>query len=186
MTDDFILEEDESESLSSRRPFFIAVGVLATVGILAVACIAITLISRPSDQTDEIAAIETRNAFIELTNEAVTRTVVAMRTEAARPTDTPQASPTSTATSIPTNTPRPSDTPVVAQADEEETADSGVSGTRVFGTGAGDNTPTPIAPLGGGTDGGSLPETGISTLGASVAAILLLAVLVVARRLRRS
>lgn len=188
MSEDFIFEEDESVDQSTRRPFLIAVGALATVGVVAVACIVITLIGRGTStrRAEEIAAIETRNAEIAVTNEAVTRTIAAMETEAARPTDTPPATSTSTSTPIPTNTPRPTDTPVVAQA-EEETAVPELAGTSVFGPGTGADTPTPIAPLGGvGTEGGTLPQTGLSTWAASIAAVIFLAIVVVARRLRNS
>lgn len=184
MTEEFILEDDVSEDSSNRRPFLIAAGALAIVGILAIGCIAIALTRRGSSgNVQEIAAIETQNAIIAVTNEAVTRTIEAMQTEAARPTDTPVFTPTSTATPIPTNTPRPTDTPVVQQA-EEETPD--LSGTTFFAGAIGDATPTPIGALGSGATDSSLPQTGIGTWAASVAALFLLGVLVVARRLRSS
>jgi LPXTG-motif cell wall-anchored protein len=185
MTEDFIFEEDESADQSTRRAFLIAVGVLATVGVVSVACIAIILLGRGSNgDLDEIAAIETRNAETLARNEDVTRTLIAMETEAARPTNTPPATPTNTATPVPTNTPRPTDTPVVAQAGEDEATSPSFSGTSAFGTGAAADTPTPIAALGGGTGDGSLPQTGISTWGATIAAFLLIAILIAARRLR--
>jgi hypothetical protein len=188
MTEDFILEEGENEGSANRRPFLYAVAALAAIGILAIACTAIFYFSDGAarGRSDEIAMIETQNAIVAVTNEAVTRTIEAMETEAARPTNTPRPTATDLPTLIPTNTPRPTDTPVVKQA-EEGTETPDFSGTSAFVTGTGGNTPTPIAPLGGGTTGnGSLPQTGIETWGAYVAALLLIGVLVVARRLRSS
>jgi type IV secretory pathway VirB10-like protein len=187
MTEEFILEEDESpDGLDrlNRRPFLIAVGGLAIVGILAVACIFVVLSLRgPSARgADQIAAIETQNAIIAVTNEAVTLTIAALETEAARPTDTPRPTATNTPTPIPTETPTPTNTPVVQQAEEEEES---LTGTTVFGSGGLGISPTPIGPLGGGEEG-TLPQTGIATWGASVAALLLIAILFAARRLRSS
>jgi LPXTG-motif cell wall-anchored protein len=188
MTEEFILEEDDSlddRGSSNRRPFLIAVGGLALVGVLAVACIAIVLSFRGRSATnaDQIAAIETQNAVIAVTNEAVTLTIAALETEAARPTNTPEPTATNTPTPIPTETPTPTNTPVVQQTEEVEVAD--LSGTTVFGPGGLGASPTPIGPLGGGEEG-TLPQTGIATWGATVAALLLVAILFVARRLRSS
>jgi LPXTG-motif cell wall-anchored protein len=183
MTEDFILEENEDGDSGERRPFLIAVGVLAAIGILSVVGIAIVLMTRDAQPSNrqEIAAIETRNAEIAVTNEAVTRVVAAMETEAARPTETLEPTSTPQSTAIPTNTPRPTNTPVVRQAEEDEaTPDS--SGSSSLGTGGA--TPTPIAALGSGD--GSLPQTGIGTWAATIAAVVLLAVLFAARRLRSS
>jgi len=186
MTEDFILEEDESGDSSKRRPFLIAVGALAAVGVLAVACTAIILMTRGSQpgNSEEVALIETQNAIIAVTNEAVTRVISAMETEAARPTNTPEPTATDLPTALPTNTPRPTNTPVVQQA-EGETATPVFFGTSTFGVGLGGSTPTPIGALGSGSSGnGSLPQTGISTWAATLAALLLVGIVIAARRLR--
>ncbi len=187
MTEDFILEE-ESADTTNRRPFLIAVGILLTILVLAMICSATLLLRRNSganDNRDAVAAIETQNALVAATNEAVTQTVAAMETEAARPTNTPVAPATNTPR--PSSTPQPTMTPVVQQAEEELTTTPDLSGTVLAsGETSGDNTPTPIAALGGSTGGGgdSLPQTGIETWGALVAALVLIAVLFAARRLR--
>ena len=191
MTEDFIYEEEtDSGGSANRRPFLTAVGILLTIFVLAVICSATLLLTRGSGDggnTQEIAAIETQNAVIAVTNAAVTQTIAAMETEAARPTNTPQPPPTNTPR--PTNTPLPTNTPVVQQAEEEPTGTptADLSGTSVFSGGAGSNTPTPIAALNGGSGSdSSLPQTGIETWGILVAAFGLVAVLVIARRLRSS
>lgn len=191
MSDDFIYEEEvDSAGSANRRPFLIAVGVLLSIFVLAVICSAILLLTRGNENgaTAEIAAIETKNAIVAVTNEAVTQTIAAMQTEAARPTDTPPAPPTNTPR--PTSTPLPTNTPVV-QAAEEETAaatpDLLASGTAVVDEDAAANTPTPIAALNGGNGGdGALPQTGIETWGVLVAALGLIAAFWGARRLRSS
>lgn len=186
MTEDYIIEEGEGAESANRRPFLYAVAALVAIGVLAIACAAFFYFSdgEERDQADEIAVIETQNAIVAVTNEAVTRTIEAMETEAARPTNTPRPPATDLPTLFPTNTPRPTNTPVVNQA-EEATPD--LSGTSAFVTGGGGNTPTPIAAAGTGNAGsGALPQTGIETWGAYVAALFLIGVFVVARRLRRS
>ncbi len=193
MTEDFIIEE-EGESPSNRRPFLIAVGILLTILVLAVICSATLLITKGSGADDEraaeIASIETQNAVVAVTNAAVTQTLIAMETEAARPTDTPAAPPTNTPQ--PTNTLRPTNTPVVQQAEDEE-ATPGAAATDAASQ-DGLNTPTPISALDSGSGGGSadssngdaLPQTGIETWGALVAAFVLIGVFLAARRLRSS
>ncbi len=193
MTEDFIYEEEtDSGGSPNRRPFLTAVGILLTIFILAVICSATMLLTRDNgggSDSEQIAAIETQNAVIAVTNAAVTQTIAAMETEAARPTDTPQPPPTNTPR--PTNTPLPTNTPVVQPAEEEPTSTATVdlSGTSTFSGGSGNNTPTPIAALSGGNGSGtndSLPQTGIETWGIILAAFGLIAALVVARRLRSS
>ncbi|MCB9421033.1 MAG: hypothetical protein H6667_14620 [Ardenticatenaceae bacterium] len=190
MTEDFIYEEETGSGGSpNRRPFLTAVGILVTIFVLAVICSATLLLTRDkgsgSDNAEQIAAIETQNAVIAVTNAAVTQTIAAMETEAARPTNTPQPPPTNTPR--PTNTPLPTNTPVVQQAEEEPTitATADLSGTSTFSGSSSDNTPTPIAALNnGGSNSDALPQTGIETWGILVAAFGLIAVLVAARRLR--
>ena len=191
MTEDFIYEEEtDSGGSSASRPFWTAVGILLTIFLLAAICSAAVLLTRGNGDggnAAEIAAIETQNAVIAVTNAAVTQTIAAMETEAARPTDTPPPPPTNTPR--PTNTPLPTNTPVVQQAEEELTATptADLLGTSTFPDGTADDTPTPIAALSGGNGGtDALPQTGIETWGALVAAFGLIAALVVARRLRSS
>lgn len=190
MTEDFIIEEEHEEASNNRRPFLIAVGILLSIFILAAICSATLLYTRDGKPTNgdaaAIAAIETTNAEIAVTNAAVTQTIAARETEKARPSDTPVPPPTNTP--IPTNTPQPTDTPVVGQAEEgEETATPNLSGTSAFSDGSANNTPTPIPGLSGSTGGNdSLPQTGIETWGALVAGLGLIAVLFFARRLRSS
>lgn len=184
MSEDFIIEE-EIDGAANRRPFLVAVGVLVTIFILASLCgLGLLLSGRSSDRAQEIAAIETQNAVIAITNEAVTLTIAAIETEAARPTDTPQPTVTSTTTSVPTDTPLPTNTRVI-QPVEEGTETPSITGTTIFGDGAGVSTPTPIVVAGGGSDG-ALPQTGINTWGALVVAAILIATVVTARRLRNS
>ena len=187
MEEDYLIE-GESEGAENRRPFLIAVGALLGIFILALACSAVILLTRGGngngDAEKQIAAIETENAIIAVTNAAVTQTVAAMETEAARPTDTPVAPPTNTP--VPTNTPLPTNTPVIQKA-EEETPTPDLSGTSSFESTAVEDTPTPIASLGGGAgDEEALPQTGIETWGAIVGAFLLVGILLAARRLRSS
>jgi LPXTG-motif cell wall-anchored protein len=192
MTEDFIYEEEtDSGGSPNRRPFLTAVGILLTIFVLAVICSATLLLTRDNNgrngDAEQIAAIETQNAVIAVTNAAVTQTIAAMETEAARPTNTPPPPPTNTPR--PTNTPLPTNTPVVQQAEEEPTATVDLSGTSIFSSGSGDSTPTPIAALSGGNGSGtndSLPQTGIETWGILIAAFGLIAALVAARRLRSS
>lgn len=185
MTEDFIIEE-EIEDSPNRRPFLTAVGVLVAIFVLAAICSGVVLLNRnraPNGDAAEIAAIETQNAVIAVTNAAVTQTVAAMETEAARPTDTPKPPPTNTP--VPTSTPLPTNTPVLAQAEDDATETPDLTETSIFSGETADNTPTPIPGLSGTSGGdGSLPQTGIETWGALVAAIVLIAVFLAARRLR--
>jgi len=184
MTEDFIIEDDGSSAANSRRPFLVAVGILLTILVLSMICSATLLLRRNSagNNNDEIAAIETKNAQVMAANAAVTQTIAARATEDARPTDTPVAPPTNTPR--PTSTPQPTNTPVVQQA-EELTATPDVPGTATAvasGITSG-GTPTPISALGGGGNE-ALPQTGIETWGALVAAFVLMGILLAARRLR--
>jgi hypothetical protein len=141
------------------------------------------------DQTAAVAAIETQNAMIAVTNAAVTQTIAAMETEAARPTDTPTPPPpTFTPEPSPSNTPRATNTPVVADVDLGTVVADGtpnVSGTSVFEGEAGNSTPTPI-PVGSSNGGGSLPDTGFELWAIALAGIVLVGILVAARRMRHA
>ena len=197
MSDDFIYDQEESSAASGgRSPFVMAVAILGTIFVLAAICSAVFWFTRdgnggtPTNQA-EIAAIETQNAIVAVTNEAVTATIAAMETEAALPTATATTPPTFTPQ--PSVTPIPSETPVVQSADGSPTpnilaTDIALSG----GVDANGNTPTPIPGFASGgsgngtssTGGGALPQTGIDTWSALIAAVVLIVVLVGARRLR--
>lgn len=192
MTEEFIIEEEES----SRRPFLIAVAALATIFILASICGLAFLLSGRSaaERAEEVAAIETQNAIIAVTNQAVTLTIAALETEAALPTATTSPTPEPTATISPTpepDTPVPTDTPVIDETEvgttPDETAIAELDGTAAFITPAAEGTPTPITGAIGTIDGnGALPETGIDTWSAVLIALALIGTVFVARRLRSS
>ncbi|MFQ5401393.1 MAG: hypothetical protein ACE5E7_17565 [Anaerolineae bacterium] len=187
MSEDFFIEE--GEDAESRRPFLIAVGVLISVFILASLCSVGVLISRrpAGGQAEQVAAIETKNAIIAVTNAAVTLTVEAMETEAARPTETPTLPPTSTPTQPPTATPIPTETPVVRPAPEETaTLDASIGGTNGAAAAGGDAAAAGGETANSAASAEALPETGLGTWGAIVAAFLLILIVVGARRLRSS
>lgn len=198
MEEDYIVQDDSSAaSGSSSRPFLTAVGLLLLVFILAAGCGAFNLLSRNGDDQTvvanaTIAAIETQNAIVAVTNEAVTLTIMAMETEAARPTETPTLPPTATEPPPATETPEPpTQTPVVPEGEvigedgedgDEDTP--AAEGTTTFPP-TDDSTPTPI-PVLTGNDKGALPDTGIDTWSAMLLGLALVAVLFMARRLRRA
>lgn len=207
MQEDYI-EEDflEEESPSNRRPFLVAVGVLVTLFILMGACTAFFLVNNRAaqDRAQETAAIETRNAETLASNAATA--IAATEAAAVAPTNTPEP------TVAPTNTPEPAtltptSTPVVDSGAEEAatteastgdgetaTAEAG-DGTAVAtseaiitdgGGDSGEATATPISALSDTSDGtnDALPQTGLDTWGILVAALVLVGVLIFARRLR--
>jgi len=186
--EEYIIQGDTQST--NNRPFYTAVGVLLLIFIVAAGCAAFSLLSRGStDQVAQatVAAIETQNAIVAVTNEAVTQTIAAMETEAARPTETPSPPPTFTPTPQATATTRPTNTPVVAEATVEggDMGTPNLSGTSVFDNSTDGSTPTPI-PVTGGGDNGSLPNTGFDVWSAMLIGLALVAVLFMARRLRRA
>jgi hypothetical protein len=192
MEEDYI-EQDDSAGAASRRPFLTAVGVLLLIFLAAASCGALTLFNRGGSDAPGVAtgatvsAIETQNAIVAVTNEAVTATIMAMETEAARPTETPTLPPTATLPPTPSQTPvPPTETPVVADGSGDggdgDVAPPNISGTSVFGDAA-EGTPTPI-PVLTGNDKGSLPDTGFDVWSAMLIGLALVAVLFMARRLR--
>ena len=178
---EFIIDEENGEGSSSNRSFLILAGLLLTTLIIGAICSGYFLFRPDTDSTAaQVAAIETQNAEIAVTNQAVTQTIAAMETENA---EAAQAPPTATATILPpTNTPEPSATPVAAAVDngskdegdeedepvasDDETATPNFSGTSAFeGTEEpvadeeDDSTPTPIPAQSEGDDNGDIAET---------------------------
>jgi LPXTG-motif cell wall-anchored protein len=190
-SDDFIIEEEEQ---GANRTFLIIAGSLVGLFILIIACVAIYAFLNRADNTAEIAAIETANAETELQNARVTETIESMELTASAPTATFTPSPTPLPTDTPTATPEPTDTAVVQTPETAEPGDGtltvtpNLAGTQIFGGEGGTfGTSTPISGTGtGGTGTGTdtLPQTGVTTAGAVAIGLLLVVVLVVARRLR--
>lgn len=189
MTEEYIIEEEEP----NRRPFLIAVAALTTIFILASVCGLAFLLSNRSaaERQQEIAAIETQNAIIAVTNQAVTLTIAALETEAAQPTatSTPTPEPTATSTFTPEpDTPTPTDTPVTATGEADATSAVEIDGTAVTVTPGVAETATPVTGAIGTIDGDdtALPQTGIDTWSAVLIALALIGTVFVARRLRSS
>jgi hypothetical protein len=207
LNDEFIIEEDEGPS---NRPFLVAAGSLLGLLVLSLICLgAVRTLNlggngTPQEDPAVIAqqnAIEATATSISATNEAiaqqnelVTQTIIALTATAAAPTETPTPSPTATNTPTTEPSPTPTETPVVSDEGDGEEGDSEADGlatatpnlaaTEIF---SGLNTATPVGsgPIsGGGTGGGTLPETGVPLWGGLVAALGLLLVLFGARRLR--
>jgi hypothetical protein len=160
-SDEFLEFDDDAQTQagsSGGSPFLILAGVLVTILILASICTVYLLTQRNQDNGEEIAARQTQNAEIAVTNAAVTQTIAAMETENAQPaTETPTPSPV--ATEIPTETPTIplTDTPVVPQ-DGDGTPVTGDTGTGDDGTGddgTGDTGDTGTGDTGTGDDGTS-------------------------------
>ena len=195
MEDDsgYVYEEESVEEANTggRGPFLTAVAILILVFVLAAGCSAVLLRGRSTStvNTEEVAAIETQNAIVAVTNAAVTQTIAAMETEAARPTDTPTPPPP-TFTTEPTasNTPRATNTPVVVDTGDDETTSEmvdgtpNVSGTSIFENETEASTPTPI-PISG-NESESLPDTGFELWAIALAGLVLVGILFAARRMR--
>lgn len=195
MSEEYLIEEEEGGGSAGNRTFAILAGIATAILLLGLICIAAVLMLRPGNGNGlaaEIAARETENAIIAVTNEAVTRTIAAIETEAARPTETP----TSTPEPSPTNTPEPTETPVVLPVDEEEEIDEeediatpdSLATAIAEAEAVEDDDMTPVSPATVAPSPGvdTLPDTGINTLGIIAAAFMLLGLSLVARRLRSS
>ena len=209
MSEDYLIEEEEEGGGSAgNRTFSLLAGIATAILLLGLLCIGAVLLLRPAadnGQLAQVAAIETQNAIIAVTNEAVTRTIEAMETEAAQPTNTP----TSTPEPSPTSTPEPTNTPVVLAVDDDDdeatddelgegdvgTPDALATAIAEAQDGDADDPDTdngtttmvtPISPAGSDTTTGvdTLPDTGINTLAVIIAAFMLLGLSVAARRLR--
>lgn len=185
-SEEFVVEEG-----GANRAFLILAGSLIGLFILiALFVLGITLAQR-GDQAEAVAARETENAVILATNAEVTRQVAARQTEEARPTETSTPEPTPP----PTNTPAPSPTVAATETESEaeaaaETPDAQLTATaeaEAAATAAANATATAQALAGDSGDGEgttTLPETGVSAWTIVAAAGILLALLLVSRRLR--
>lgn len=206
MTDDIDQVPDdggEGEASRDNSPFYKAAGLLILIFLISLLCGGISYATRGgggdetasdtnSGQSEEIAAIETQNAVVAVTNAAVTQTIIAMETEAAT-TPTPAIPPTNTPVLEPTKTAVPTATPLFQEAtpnpneDGSATGDSGNDTSSSVGDGV--STPTPIPGLGSGSgNGGSgtLPETGIGAWVAALAALGLIGLFMGARKMRHA
>ncbi len=195
--DDEFIEDDyydaDEGGSSSGRPFLIAVGGLLLVLVLGILCTAAILATRSArtDNGEAVAAIETQNAIIAVTNMAVTAAINATQTAEAQPTITPL--PTNTATPEPataTATPVVSEETAVAEEVPEETAVATVDATEGAAAiidlgGTHTPTPTPLSSVDAGKDS-TLPQTGLETWGIIALGAVLVIVLLGARRLRAS
>lgn len=178
MSDDNFMPEE-----SSNRTFLYAAGGLAAlllIGIIAIVTIALT------GSNDENARIAAANLTTAYENSLVTQTVAAMTVEASQPepTNTP-VPPTFTPTNIPTFTPvPPTHTPTtVAQVSTPETPEGETEAAPVATqTPEPAQSPEPTPTLGPG--GGQLPPGGLGMAGAVTAAVVLIGVIVIVRRLR--
>jgi hypothetical protein len=196
MEDDsgYVYEESSVEEQRSggSGPFLTAVGILIVIFILAAGCSAVMFMNRGGGSSSADAAqatsIAATNEAILAQNARVTETIAAMETEAARPTDTPTPPPpTFTPEPSPSSTPVPSNTPVVVDIEEGEESEvtdgtPNVSGTSIFESETDGSTPTPIPVVGSNND--ALPDTGFELWTIVLAGIVLVGVLVVARRMR--
>jgi hypothetical protein len=175
--DDLNYEDEETPpEESSNRTFLIAAGILGGIVLLSIACLAgyalVILPQQRAAQTGEQSAQATQNAQI---NEALTATGVAFdlsqtpqATETLLPTDTPVvAQPTATNTLEFTLTPDPATATVAAGLTQLAASTATIVVT------------TTALPISGFADEVGLP-------GLVIAAIALVAVIFLARRLRAS
>lgn len=175
--DDFAYDEEEvPPEESSNRTFLIAAGILGGIVLLSIACLAgyalLILPGQRTGQLEEESVLATQNAQV---NEALTATGVAFNlsqtpqaTDTQAPTNTPVvALPTATVTPETTFTPDPATATVAAGL----TAVAASTGT-VFPT----STALPSS--------GFADEVGLP--GLVIAAMVLVAVIFLARRLRAS
>jgi hypothetical protein len=176
--DDLNYEDEETPpEESSNRTFLIAAGILGGIVLLSLACLVgywlvILPQQKAASQTDEQSAQATQNAQI---NEALTATGVAFDLS-----QTPQA----TDTLAPTNTlvvaqPTATNTPLFTDTPDPATATVAAALTRVAASTATVVLTSTALPTSGFADEYGLP-------GLVVAAMVLVAVIFLARRLRSS
>ncbi len=175
MADDFVVEEKPS----SRAFIFAVLGMAALFVISVVAIVIIALTGRRIGGSDEIAIM---NQTIEAQNLLVTQTVIAMETEAAY---TPPPSPRSP-TAAPTSTPTQTKAPAPAKGTPSPVAQTAIPlATEAEDSGATVEAPTVPAPTPTiGPGGGQLPAGGMGMWGAILAAVVLVSIIMLARRLR--
>jgi cytoskeletal protein RodZ len=197
MVEEFVDDEfiEEEEGSSSRAVALAAAGLIGLFVLILLGTLVLSYVRR-GEQRGQVAQIEAANATTEAYNLLVTQTVAAMETEAARPTETPTPTPTEIPpTATPTFTPQPTDTPVVqAPAEDEESADQlaaaehtptpVLAGTAIFAAGQVGATPTPLGLAAPAQTPSTLPQTGLQTTGAILAALAFLTLAFAARRLR--
>jgi hypothetical protein len=174
-SEDFVLEE----GAAPNRTFLILAGSLIGLFIIIAGFILGFALLQRNGQSEEVALRLTENAEILAANALVTQTVQAMQTEAARPTNTPEP----TFTTAPTDTPEPTpeDTPTLAVEVAEAVETPDLTATSEAAEALITSTPASGAEA---APSGTLPETGVETWIVAAAAIILVAVLSVARRLR--
>ncbi len=199
--EEFVIEEEETPS---NRPFLLAAGGLIAIFVLALLCLGVYQIffngsEDPTAVADNgIAAtatsISATNEAIETQNAFDTQTLAAMELTSQAPTATP--------TLAPTNTPQPSPTPTATATPVIQTEGEGEEpeATSVFeeeeltatpeeaGAGEGDDGSATSGDIAGSNanTGETLPQTGISVWGGLSAALGLLLIILVSRRLRTS
>ncbi|NOR83622.1 MAG: hypothetical protein GQ526_09035 [Ardenticatenales bacterium] len=175
MADDFVVEE----KTSSRAFIFAVLGMAALFVISVIAIVIIALTRRGAGASNEIAIM---NQTIEAQNLLVTQTVVAMETEAAY---TPPPSPRSP-TAAPTSTPTQTKSPAPAKVTPSPVAQTAIPLTPEAEEGdATEEAPTAPAPTPTiGPSGGQLPPGGMGMWGAILAAVVLVSIIMLARRLR--
>ena len=172
--DDLDFDAEEMPEEASNRTFLIAAGILGGIVLRSLACLAgYVLLIRPQQaaavQTQ--SAIETQNSGT--INDALTATAVAFDLS-----QTPQA----TVTLLPTNTlvvaqPSATDTPEFTLTPDPSTATVGAGLTQVAASTATNLATSTALPISGFADEVGLP-------GLVIAAMVLVAVIFLARRLR--
>jgi hypothetical protein len=196
------LEEEEVEAEEGpNRAFLIGAILLAAVFVIGL-CVALYLILRgPSRQAaEQAAAIEaTNNANMTAAAQTATAAQVALEatetsvTEVAEVTAVPQeVEPTATRTPVPTEEPTSilPPTQIIEEGTPTEEAVEATAEEVVAGATVTRGFPTPTRVVSGIGEATALPETGLSAetglAGFGLAALVLVAVAVVARRLRMS
>ena len=177
--DDLTFEDDEEtlEGESSNRTFMIAAGVLGGIVLLSIACLAVyALVIMPQQNAAQQSGVNAQASQQAQVNEALTATQYAFGLS-----QTPQA----------TDTPEPTNTPVVAQPTETNTPEESeftttpdpatatvAAALSQVAASTGTVLPTSTAlPSSGFADEVGLP-------GLVIAAMVLVAVIFLARRLR--
>lgn len=186
-SDDFVLEEEADAGAS--RSFLIAAGSMILIFIILAGILLVYFIGQRGEESDQVAAAEATNQAILAQNALVTQTVAAQQTIAAQPTNTPvpptAVPPTSTPELVPTReqvAPEAAATEETGEggavSDADATATASADATATAGALVAAASPTPMP----GSD--QLPQTGASTWVIAVAVVGLVALLVIARRLR--